>query len=302
MDGSGAVAVLGIGISSFLLISIFVVVAIVILTRSPDGGSGGEGTVGSGQAIPVAGYPYKKGTSPWYSHDGGDSAISEEDNSLRVTLKKNMTGGSSGGGFKANPHKIFPVEGVEFGYRVYFPDDFEWKKGGKLPGVCWGISSSDCATGGNWSTKAGSFRVMWRESGEAIGYAYLALIGSGPKAGNKAMEDQGSGFQKAVRLNVSNKSGLDVWFGREKKLQLKKGWNTVLMRVVLNSPGNTDGELTLTINGTTNKVTDAILRDSSSVKLNSANIVSFRGGNGREWEGGRDTYIKLKDFTIRKIS
>jgi hypothetical protein len=221
---------------------------------------------------------------------------------LRITLVKNATGGSSGGGFKANPHKTFPATGVQFGYSVHFPDDFSWKKGGKLPGVCWGTSSSECATGSNWSKQSGSFRVMWREDGQAIGYAYLAVTGSGSKAGNTAMKDQGSQFTKMVRLNQSNKSGLDIWHTNGTKLQFKKGWNTVNMRLVMNSPGKKDGTIELTVNGTTNTVTDAQLRLSDSVKFNSANIVAFRGGNGEAWEGDTDTSLQFKNFTISKIS
>jgi hypothetical protein len=296
------------GCISVVVMAILALV-IVLVVRNQSGssgggiGGGGGGSVGSGTSIPIGTYPFPRGKDPWYADSSGHSAISATNSTLRIQLKKNSTGGSSGGGFKANPFKTFPTTGVEFGYRVYFPEDFEWKKGGKLPGVCWGKNSGDCATGSKWSTTAGSFRVMWRESGQAIGYAYLAVVGSGASAGNRAMEqDQGPGFTKSVRLNSSNKSGLDIWHKDGTPLQFNKGWNTVWMRLRMNTPGSANGELTLDVNGQKNTVTDAVLRLDESVRFTSLNIVAFRGGHGADWEGDRDTSLEFRDFTLRSVS
>jgi len=297
-DSTLLVLVSGIGSVMFVcLVAIIIIVILIIRQRRQDGS--GTGSVGSGQLIPVSEYPFKKDTAPWFPHSNTDTeSIRLNDGSLEVTLKKNMTGGSSGGGFNANPHKVFPTEGIEFSYRVYFPDDFDFSKGGKLPGVCWGKTSGVCATGGDWSPTSGSFRVMWREGGQGIGYAYLAVTGPGAKAGNKAMENQGGDFTKSVNLNSSNKSGLDIWFKKGPKLQFKKGWNTVWMNLKMNTPGSKDGHISLKINGTENTVKDAVLRNESSVKFNSANIVAFRGGNGKEWESNSDSFVRFKDFSI----
>ena len=307
-DSSGLILLFGIGGSIVLALVAILVLVIILVTHSSGGGSNGGsggsgGGGGSGQSIPIDSYPFPKNTAPWYTETSGDSAISASDGVLKIRLQKNSTGGSSGGGFKANPHKIFPCNGVEMSYMVNFPDDFEWKKGGKLPGICWGTGSWDCSTGSNWSTKTGSFRVMWRESGQAIGYAYLAVTGSGSNAGNKAMDiAHGSDFKKSVRLNQSNKSGLDIWHKHGTQLQFKKGWNTVTMRLEMNTPGTSNGVISLTVNGETNTVKDAILRQDKATQFNNANIVAFRGGNGKDWEGDRDTHLEFKNFTIRKLS
>ena len=306
-DNQSAIVLISMaGCISVVVMAILALVIVLVVRNQSGGGGGGGGgggSVGSGSPIPIGTYPFPKGKEPWYSHTGGHAAISAHNGNLRIQLKKNSTGGTSGGGFKANPYNTFPTTGIEFGYRVYFPEDFEWKKGGKLPGVCWGTSSSDCATGSNWSTTSGSFRVMWRESGQAIGYAYLAVVGSGSNAGNQAMQkDQGPGFTKSVRLNSSNKSGLDIWHNDGTPLQFNKGWNTVWMRLRMNTPGSSNGEITLDINGQRNTVTDAVLRLDDSVRFNSLNIVAFRGGNGAEWEGNRDTYLDFRDFTLRSVS
>lgn len=221
---------------------------------------------------------------------------------LRFPLSKNATGHSSGAGFKANPFTMFPTTGVELGYRVYFPPGFDWSKGGKLPGVCWGKQTNDCATGSEWSTTSGSFRVMWRENGQAIGYAYLALTNKASNAGNKAMQmNQGPDFTKAVRLNQTNKSGLDIWHKTGRQLQLKTGWNTVLMQLKMNDPKGANDEIRLTINGVTNTVKDASLRSDDAIKFNMVNIVVFRGGNGSDWESNRDSYVDLDSFSVRSL-
>lgn len=113
---------------------------------------------------------------------------------------------------------------------------------------------------------------------------------------------QGPQFTKSVRLNASNKSGLDIWHKDGTPLQFKKGWNTVWMRLRMNTPGSANGEMTLDINGQRNTVTDAVLRTDDTVKFNSLNIVAFRGGNGSDWEGDRDTDLEFQDFRIRSTS
>lgn len=305
-DSSGLILLFSIGGSIVVTLIVILVLVVILVTRSSGGGGidgGGGGGGGSGQSIPIGSYPFPKNTAPWYTETGGNNAISASDGILKIQLKKHSTGGSSGGGFKANPHKTFPCNGVELSYMVKFPDDFDWKKGGKLPGVCWGTGSWDCSTGSNWSTRTGSFRVMWRESGQAIGYAYLAVTGSGSHAGNTAMDlGHGDAFKKSVRLNQSNKSGLDIWHKHGTQLQFKKGWNTVTMRLEMNTPGSADGVLSLTVNGNTNTVKDAILRTDKKTQFNNANIVAFRGGNGKDWEGDTDTHLEFKNFTIRKLS
>jgi len=297
-DPSTLMIFLSVGVTALVVL---VIVVLVLNLTNHGSSSGGGGTVGGGKAIPIESYPFEKNSAPWYSFDGGDPAISAKDGTLKIHLKGNATGASSGGGFKANPYKAFPATAVRFGYNVYFPSGFDWRKGGKLPGVCFG-TGTNCATGSEWSRDAGSFRLMWREDGQAIGYAYLAITDKGSDAGNKAMKDQGPSFQKSVRLNQTNKSGLDIWHKNGTRLSFTTGWNRVDMYLVMNSPDSKNGEIHLTVNGKQNVVKDARMRVSDKVKFNSVNIVAFRGGNGNEWESNSDSYLEFKDFTISSSS
>jgi len=287
----------GLGVIMFLCVTL---VIIVVIIQTTSNGKASQTQIREGRLLPLEAWPFKKNTDPWYVH-GGDPDISLVNGALRVNLRKNMTGHQSGGGFKSNPFKLFPTTGVDLSYRVYFPDDFDWSKGGKLPGVCWGKSNNDCATGSEWSTTSGSFRVMWRENGQAIGYAYLALTNKGPSAGNIAMKKQGDMFTKAVRLNQTNKAGLDIWHEHGDTLQFKKGWNTVRMILKMNDAGKPNDFISLTVNGTTNKVQDASIRNSDDVKFNMLNVVVFRGGNGKDWESSRDSYVDLDSFRITQV-
>lgn len=291
------------GIAFFLGVALLVLVIIIVTTgnKTDNNYHSPVSTVSTGKVLPLEGWPFKKNEAPWYTY-GGESNISLVESALRVKLLKNTTGHQSGGGFKSNPFQIFPTTGIDLSYRVYFPDNFDWSKGGKLPGVCWGKQKTDCATGSEWSTTAGSFRVMWREGGQAIGYAYLALVNKSPSAGNEAMStNHGTNFVQAVRLNNTNKAGLDIWHKHDKKLQFKKGWNTVRMILKMNKAGAAKDFISLTINGVTNEVNDASLRKSDDVQFNMLNVVVFRGGGTSDWESDSDSYVDLDSFSIQSL-
>lgn len=53
-------------------------------------------------------------------------------------------------------------------YTLHFSEDFNFVKGGKLPGLCGG----DCPRGGNKSQYGFSTRFMWRRDGQLETYAY----------------------------------------------------------------------------------------------------------------------------------
>ena len=54
-------------------------------------------------------------------------------------------------------------------YNLYFQPGFEWKKGGKLPGLCGGECPRGCTTtrGNGWSA-----RLMWQQNGGISTYVY----------------------------------------------------------------------------------------------------------------------------------
>ncbi|TFY79184.1 hypothetical protein EWM64_g4826 [Hericium alpestre] len=122
---------------------------------------------------------------------------------------------------------------VTLAYDVYFPADFEWVKGGKLPGLYGGHTM---CSGGDDALSCFSTRLMWRENGAGEMYLYA------PK--NK--QTQGT-------CSLPPESHCDTSYG----LSLARGsfhfapgaWTHVHQTIYLNTPGVQDGGMYLEVNG-----------------------------------------------------
>ena len=73
-----------------------------------------------------------------------------------------------GSEFYASPLDITQARSVTLEYNVFFPGDFEWVKGGKLPGLYGGRTG---CSGGDPALDCFSTRLMWRTGG--VGELYL---------------------------------------------------------------------------------------------------------------------------------
>jgi hypothetical protein len=81
----------------------------------------------------------------------------------------NPAGWPQGGSeFYAAPLDLGKARSVTFAYSVFFPSDFEWVKGGKLPGLYGGRTG---CSGGDPALDCFSTRLMWRAGG--AGELYL---------------------------------------------------------------------------------------------------------------------------------
>lgn len=222
------------------------------------------------------------------------------DDELRATASPKQVGMDSGTGFFATPDE-FPKEDATVTFEVYFPANFQWKKGGKL-GLGLGIGDGlETATGGDWQKTCGSVRCMWREEGEAIGYLYLPLEG---KRGSEAVHRaQTPDVRKALDGTISTKTGLNVWYTKDhptRAMRFKRGrWNEVSLRVKLNTPGKNDGLLELKVNGSTRKLDTVCFRKSRDIKLNGIIFHYFFGGASKEWMCTSPQEVKFRrmDFS-----
>ena len=165
---------------------------------------------------------------------------------IHVTYAKGQFASQAGINFKASPPS-FPSTTVTLSYQVYFPNDFDFVKGGKLPGIWGGQPGSG---GGDWNDKGWSFRVMFREKGTAVAYIYMSTD-QGQYTGDakcKLVKNQGPGFDTIA--HHTNGAGIDLW--RDQGLVFKRGqWNDVVLRAKCNSPGTSDGLVSLTVNNVT---------------------------------------------------
>jgi hypothetical protein len=210
-------------------------------------------------------------------------------------MKGNGVGSKSGAMFYANPFKMLPADKISVSYSVYFPAEYDWKKkGGKLPGVCLGTVPNACASGSAWNANEGSFRVMFRENNAIIGYAYPAFAN-----GTLAFSKQSAAVKSVSK--VKGGSGIDIWHDKKNgNFQVQSGqWNSISFSITLNTPGQANGTLSMTVNGKTKSLNGVAWRNSESVKINHLLMVAFFGGsNKKDWGQSKDMNFLFKDVRV----
>lgn len=156
-----------------------------------------------------------------------------------------------GADFYASPLPLSTVANVSLEYSVYFPENFEWVDGGKLPGLYGG---HETCSGGDVATTCFSTRLMWRPGG--AGELYLVrflifLVKRMPNELQYAPKDK----QTYALCHTPPQSVCDEEYG----LSIGRGsfyftpgaWTDVRQTVTLNTPGQQDGGFTLEVNGQT---------------------------------------------------
>ena len=91
-----------------------------------------------------------------------------------VNPARRPQGGSE---FYAKPLDISKANNVTLEYKVFFPGDFDWVKGGKLPGLRGGPDPNNCS-GGNQANGSNCFssRIMWRKDGDGEGKFFSSHV------------------------------------------------------------------------------------------------------------------------------
>lgn len=242
-----------------------------------------------GNPMPI---PEMKQGGPWSIIGiNNPQRISSDANGVKITYATNAQGMDSGAAFKATPPGL-PARTATLSYSVFFPPGFDWVKGGKLPGLCIGANAKDCSTGGNWTASGGSFRIMFRAKGQAIGYAYFPL-----KGGNEGAYNAQGAEYKAVADASKGNTGHGIWSKKQKAFQLNAGaWNSVSMTVVLNTPGQADGSVSVAVNGVTRTINGMRWRDAATSRISNVDFVSFFGGGDLSWATPKVTYTLYKNL------
>ena len=194
------------------------------------------------------------------------------------TLRAHYPQGSfqNTGGFKFYSKFRDTNDNVCLYYRVKFPLDFNWVKGGKLPGLYIGEMG---ASGGKHISTGFSYRLMWRQNGIAEAYLYVP-------------ENQTQEYYNQVITN--DEYGHSLWRGRFRFV--KERWNDIIMCVNLNMPNN--GSISLKINNSTMSFYNMFWRTDENQKINGLMMHSFFGGSNIEWAPDKDTYIDFSSFSI----
>jgi hypothetical protein len=174
----------------------------------------------------------------------------------RVTYAVGQIGPAAGGA--AWNQSFAPAEEITFNYIVRFSPNFDWAKGGKLPGIGGGSNT----TGGRPADGFNGFSVrpMWRTAGKAEAYVY--------HAGQKG--SYGDSFRLPEEFHLPSDEDI-----------------TVTLRVKLNHPERADGQLELTFatKDSRQKVRrdDLVWRRTGELKATSLLFETFHGGNDLSW-------------------
>ncbi|KAI0692312.1 hypothetical protein C8T65DRAFT_77669 [Cerioporus squamosus] len=173
-------------------------------------------------------------------------------------------------------------EEVALGYDVLFEDDFEWVKGGKLPGIYGGAGDHAYGcTGGRQNDRCKCFnlRLMWREKGLGELYAYLP--------------HEARNTERLLPIPPKSIRHADYGFsvGRGAWTFTPGKWTRVLEVVRVNTLGKEDGEIRVYIDGKlVILATGLILRTQESLagRVQGLHFQTFFGGNAPEWASPKD--------------
>jgi hypothetical protein len=194
---------------------------------------------------------------------------------LRVAFQPGAIGpDDNGAGWRA-PFRSRDT--AELSYRLRFAPDFEWVKGGKLPGLAGGprnVSGGRRADGTNgWSA-----RLMWRADGRGEAYVYH----------QHQPGDYGESFPFPKDFRFPTDAPI-----------------AVRIRVTMNRPGQRDGTLRVWLAVGAGPVrlmvkrTNLAWRSVPTFAVDSLYFETFYGGSGLDWAPTRPGWAEFGDFRVK---
>lgn len=189
---------------------------------------------------------------------------------LRVNFPANVYGPLIGAQWSSHFNM---VDEAILSYKVFIPSDFDFGKGGKLPGLAGGMAN----VGGKipnghdgWSA-----RLMFNQNAEVASYLYYP--------------DQSTQFGE-----------YHYWTIDSVRVILPLGqWVTLTHYIRMNTPKQCDGKLIALLDGVEVLSLDAIrFRDTCSLAIDQILFSTFFGGNSPEWAPQKDTYLLFDDFSV----
>lgn len=229
---------------------------------------------------------YVYGQNNWNSLDNETTSV------VYPAKSVNPSSDSPGGfNFYVSPMESFPSQEVYLSYQVKFTaddglsrkmlatNDFDWVKGGMLPGLWIGKMG---AQDSNHLEDGASCRLMWRQGGLAEAYLYV----------NQQIPE----FYQLPGYFNNKPYGESMYRGFAKFVS--GDWNTVVLRIKLNTVGQNDGILQISINNTTLTYDKMNWRSSDSVTINGVLMHSFFGGSGDSWATPKEQKVLFSKITV----
>ncbi|GAA1240481.1 hypothetical protein GCM10009609_00150 [Pseudonocardia aurantiaca] len=172
------------------------------------------------------------------------------------------------GGMQAYMQLPEPVDVLDLSYQVRFPADFDFVKGGKLPGLYGGtVTSGKRIPDG---TNGFSTRYMWRADGDGEVYAYLPTS-----------EEHGTSLGRGCWMFDSG------------------SWNTIRQRVQLNTPGERDGRITVWQDDQLVLDRPGLeFRTTDELRIDGLFFSTFFGGDDSSWASPVDQHADYAAFTL----
>ncbi|KAK9762481.1 hypothetical protein K7432_011728 [Basidiobolus ranarum] len=196
---------------------------------------------------------------------------------------RNPSGPVSGGcGFDLVPtNTVIKSNAIlSFQYQVYFPPDFNFNLGGKLPGLFGGHAN---CTGGDKATNCFDARIMWRRNGQGEAYVYLPRQAQVPN------------FCTTPPVTTCNPVyGISI--GRGSFKFLKNQWNTIRMLLKANSsPTSQDGWLRVDWNNQIAiNMKNLAWRTQDNVTGTGVDFSTFYGGSSDPFNAPETTFALFK--------
>ncbi|KZP34683.1 polysaccharide lyase family 14 protein [Athelia psychrophila] len=175
---------------------------------------------------------------------------------------------------------------VLLSYEVAFDSDFDWVKGGKLPGLRGGPEVNGCAGGVEPNgTDCFSSRVMWRTSAAGEVYAYI------PTPDNLCGE-------AASEIICNSDYGVSVERGSYSFVAGQ--WNRITMLVQMNSPANiANGNLLLYYNDVPAiSQSNLVFRSGDDVNIGGLYLSTFFGGSDSTWAPRSNVNSYFRNFEM----
>lgn len=166
-------------------------------------------------------------------------------------------------------------------FQVKFGDNFDFNKGGKLPGLCGGSCSTGCTemVADGWSS-----RFVWKNGNKLYLYIY----------------DQDRYRNKKVRAD--NRYCGTVYYVN---FDATPGeWVTLRQELKINSPNKYDGSIRVHVNGKETFFKDDFRfrgdTDTTEAQIDMFYFTTFFGGSTRDWAPSRDCYTYFDNFHVFK--
>ncbi|TDU81506.1 hypothetical protein EI77_00816 [Prosthecobacter fusiformis] len=198
-----------------------------------------------------------------------------KDSALRVNFAPGQIGPEKGGAGWRWP--VGRHEGAELSYTLRFGPNFEFVKGGKLPGLCGGPEN---VSGGRPSDGKNGFsaRLMWRREGRGEAYIY--------------------------HKNQPDKYGHSFPFPEDFRFPINEPVQ-VRLAVTMNTPGKRDGTLRvwIALPDQAEKMmveqTDMEWRSSDSYGVDGLYFETFHGGGDKSWAPKKDCWAEFGNLSVR---